>query len=929
MLAGEMARAESCFRCGLENPETFPACARCHAPIGKASRTHATSSSTRISSDDFAPFQSEEFSVTEAIAAVDRAMLGRDAAVETARAALVEAYARTKPTVLVIEGARGMGTSRMLLHSAHLAVGLESNVRLLHGICVDGRDGEFAPFPRVLLDRFGITPASAEVAARARVTTEVADVLGSSDAVAISTMAHLVGHVAGLDFPDSPILRAAQAAPDDRSAKLRDAIARFLVLDAQRRSVWIGVDNAQKMDELAWGVIADVLREKAPVAVVLAGSVGLAELAKRHLPESSVKVATLEPLDEFHVGELVKRILPTLRRLPEPLVSAIAHRTSGNPAEVRQLVFSLYEMGLFRDEPGGALKVDMAKFESGEMPISMDDVLVARFSRLPSNERRTLEYASICGESFWDGAILCQLRIESEDPDQAVDDEDPEDDALAIAGDLHGLIAKGFIVANAGAGIVPANEYRFSVGRMRAIAYSSVPETRRRTRHLSVARWLDVAASNHRDTVAATIGFHLESAGDLTGAGVAYARAGAHERARRRFDRALRWLDRADACTPANDPMARLDLAHDRGAVLVSSGRIDEAIVAFTRMHALARRLGARAKQAAALDRIARAHLSRGQPSRALPLLERALTLGRIAEDRRGIASCLDDLAQVELVLGRVARAHMAATEALEIRRTLADARGESVSLTTLGRIALRRGELSLAEERLRAALVIRESLGELEGIVQTLTALGRVAFERGDRDAAIDLWQRALPIAHDLGDRRAEQLLLSHVGEACLVLARFGGAESSLTRSRELAVELDDRRSIARLDVLLGRMAMRRGDERAPRMLKLALESAEASGSRDLIGLAHRALGQLYATVASNDESAANKAARHLQKSVGAFREAESSKEIARSQLDLAHLLESRGDPQGARSHADSAVALLEGTQLPELAVARRMATK
>jgi len=884
---------------------------------------------SRITSDEYAPFQSDDFTVDDAIAAVDRAMLGRDEAVALARIALTDAFTTSRPTVLVLEGERGMGTSRMLLHTAHLAVALDPSVRFHHGLCVDGRDGEFAPFPSILLDRFRVTPSSAELAARARITTEISEVVGSNDAVAVSTMAHLVGHVAGLEFPDSPILRAVRASPDDRTAKLRDAVANFLLLDARSRRTWIGIDNAQRMDELGWRLISDLTAGTAPIAIVLAGAPGLAELASQHLRANVVQVVTLGALDDHHVGEMVKRILPTLGAIPESLVAAIAHRSSGNPAEVRQLVFSLYESGLFIDLPDGSLGADMSKFESGEMPISMDDVLVARLHRLSASERRTLEFASICGEIFWDGAVLCQLRTESDAPDLPLDADDSEDDAHGIASDLHSLIGRGFVVSNAGAAIVPANEYRFSVARMRAITYSSMPEATRRTRHLAVARWLDVAVSQHRDSVSATIGFHLELAGDTTAAGVAYARAGAYERRLRRFDRSLRWLDRAESCTPASDPMALLDLAHDRGAVLVSSGRFDEAIHAFTHMHALARRLGARAKQAAALDRIARAYLSRGQARRALHLLERALTLGRTAEDRRGIASCLDDLAQVELVLGRIARAHMAATEALEIRRTLADARGESVSLTTLGRIALRRGELAIAEERLRAALVIRESIADLEGVVQTLTALGRVSFERGDRDSALDLWQRALPTARELGDRRAEQTLLSHVGEACVVLGRFGGAERSITQSRDIAVELDDKRSIARLDVLLGRMAMRRGEDRAARLLRLALESAEASESLDLLGLSHRALGQFYASHASNDESIAKKAESHLEKSITAFRSAESPKEIARSLLDLAHLLDVRGDSDGARVQAEAAVALLDTTQLPELALARRMASR
>ena len=99
--------------------------------------------------------------------------------------AIRSAFTSRKPRVAVIEGVRGSGTTRMLIHTAHLADATDKTVQLAHGLCVEGRDGENAPFARLLLDRFGITPASAEQTARARVMTEVSE-LSNDNAITLN-----------------------------------------------------------------------------------------------------------------------------------------------------------------------------------------------------------------------------------------------------------------------------------------------------------------------------------------------------------------------------------------------------------------------------------------------------------------------------------------------------------------------------------------------------------------------------------------------------------------------------------------------------------------------------------------------------------------------------------------------------------------------
>lgn len=893
--------------------------------MGKAPLTVAASGA-RISSDEFSPINTQEMDASEAIALAEHGVLGREKELAEITEATRHALAERRPRVVVIEGLRGSGTTRMLIHTAHIAVTLDPSAQLAHGICVEGRDGEHAPFGRLLLARFGITPSSAEQNARARITTEVAEVLGTSDAVEVSTVAHLLGNLAGLSFPDSPILRAASSSEDELRRQTRDAAAKFFEAEARVQPLWLGIDNADRMDDVAWELIAGIAGRTASIVVVVAGTGGTIDAARRVIPEDALTAITLGPLGETDIAELVRRLVPDLDVVPDALVAAIAHRSGGLPSEVRQLVFSLFDTGLFVTGPGGRPRVDLERMERGELPISMDDAIRARLALLDAEERRTLEFAAICGERFWDGALLCQTRVEATDPAPPFDVEDHESDAAWLANRLASLVANGFVSPAEAGGVVPANEYRFSTVRLRSIVYMSMAEATRRARHITVARWLDVAAAQQRDAVSATVGFHLELGGDRTAAGEAYARAASLERSHRHLERALAWLDRAEACIPSTNSMAHLDLAHERGAVLVSLGRAAQAIVAFERMYAFARILGARAKQAAALDRIARTELARGAPARALTLLERALALGRTSRDRRAIAACLDDLAQAELVSGRSERATAAATEALELRRAMSDARGESVSLTTLGRIALRRGDLGVAEERLRAALVIRESLNDLEALIQTLTALGRVAFERADREAAIETWQRALQIAQQIGERRGELTLLSHIGEANLVLGRLSSADHGIVRAHELAMELGDSRAIARIGTLSARLAMRRGDDRALRTLRIALEGAESVGAEDVLGLAHRAIGQLHAMNAQHDSGAAELAARHFVLSVEAFERARSDKERARSLLDLGHLFDQCGDRGAALQQLRVARDLLSETQLPELGMAERM---
>src|SRR5690606_26574920 len=106
---------------------------------------------------------------------------------------------------------------------------------------------------------------------------------------------------------------------------------------------------------------------------------------------------------------------------------------------------SLFEAGVLERE-GERVRCHLGRLGEPDMPVTMEDAVRARLARLHPLERATVERAAVVGETFWEGAILGQMRTE-----QPPDERDPvalwqdESDAQALAEALARLEAKGFI----------------------------------------------------------------------------------------------------------------------------------------------------------------------------------------------------------------------------------------------------------------------------------------------------------------------------------------------------------------------------------------------------------------------------------------------------------------------------------------------------
>jgi predicted ATPase len=927
--------SQVCAQCGFESPRSFRACAACGVALGSARATgrrylagqtgdstlvspipEETPSDVTVDGDSAPPPPGPED--------LEPPLVGQTEASDAIHAALSTALEQGKPTLVALEGESGSGRTRILFHAAELAARVAPNIRIQAGICRDG-DAVNAPVSRILLERFGVTPSSSPAVVRAQIAMFVAEALQSSDALAIGETSHLLGHFAGVQFPDSPFLMGLEDKPEELRKREEAALRRLYEGDARQRPVLVLIDNAHYADDDAWSWIGVLLSCDAPITVVVTGDVGIAAHASKLSPPGGLVVGPIAPLSETDVASMLHIILPTLVDAPEPLVAALTHRSRGNPSALRELIFALVEAKLFVKTDEG-LEVDMSKLESGALPVTIEDAIKARLARLDDLERASLDRASVMGLSANDRAILAMMR--SERPRAAGAETDPlaiwadDDDEAALDGALARLEEKGFFVRIEQPELPAVREYRFVHGETHHFVYRAQTEEQRTSRHAIIAHWITANVEMTREGVPALAAPHLEKAKLAARAGRAYLEAARDEITRMRTQSAMRFIEKALELLEKDDLARRIDALHQLGSVLTTIGKYDESIRAFAEMLEMSHKLGARGKGGAALNRIARVHRMRGEDARARDVLVRALDLFREGGDLRGVASSLDDLAQVERLRGDLEAAQHAADEALALRRAHGDRRGEAVSLTTVCGIALSRGNLAAAETAARDALAIREEINDRAGITASLNALGALASERGDLDRAESCWKQALTEARKMGDRRTQSFLLNNIGEALTKAnVRLAEARAVLEAAQDLSLELSDKRMIAEVARNLGLCLLKAGDDKAEATLLSALDLAQGYGGKEIVAEAHHAIGTLRARTLFDATGAIDRRAEEaFLTAIDAFRELGNEKEAGRTLAELGtHMIE-RGDTESAKERLREARAIMRHIGLPDI---------
>lgn len=328
---------------------------------------------------------------------------------------------------------------------------------------------------------------------------------------------------------------------------------------------------------------------------------------------------------------------------------------------------------------------------------------------------------------------------------------------------LETLRALDVLIAR-GALVESADGYGFAHHQVRAVTVEGLDDGRRKVLHAAVAAQIERREPDRVEALA----LHYGEAGDARN-GARFARlAGDRAYALAAFDAAARHYRNA----------ARWTEVHE------------EKLAALRGLEASLDVLGDRAEQRRVLeeaDRLdpdssevirlrARLEDQEGNHQVAIRLATEAARL--IAARERGSERHRVALRTLGVTLSHAGR-HADAVPHLEEAVALAgsDVFYEAGARSDLGNAYGQSQQYALAEDQLRRALEIQEKTDDVYGRIRTSGELAIVLMERGETRRAADLYEAALRLAREVGYQRAVAVNLSNLGNARYVLGDLTGA--------------------------------------------------------------------------------------------------------------------------------------------------------
>ncbi len=557
--------------------------------------------------------------------------VGRDTEMDQLRAAVDQVQHGHGQTVAVV-GEPGVGKSRLFYefihsHRTHGWLVLES-VSVSYG-----KASAFMPLIDLLKGYFKIDDRDDTRSVRAKVA---------------GTMLTLDE---GLKEYVPPVLWLLNALGEDQAfLSLEPAQRRQRALEASRRLV-LRESRVQPLlvvfEDLHWvdaetQAFLDGLVESLPTASILLAVNYRPEYEHGWARKTYYRQLRIDALRRDSAEELLTTLLGDDASVTA-LRPLLIERTAGNPLFLEESVRSLVETRVLVGERGGYRLVK--SLDSVQVPATVQAILASRIDRLPPEQKRLLQAASVVGKDV--PFVLLQAVAGL--------------DADSLRAHLAQLQAGEFLYETA---LFPDLEYTFKHALTHEVTYSSLVGERRRQLHAAIVEALERVHEGRLDEHVELLAHHA-TRGELPRKAVQYLRdAGAKAVARSAnrpavafFEQALALLEELPQTTETLT--AALDTRIGIGPALVAvHGQISlEVKTSYTRALELVDRVGDTSRRFPVLWGLWFVSYSRGEYAAALDAGERLLEAARSGDDTGHLVEAYHALWATFTAMGRPAEA--------------------------------------------------------------------------------------------------------------------------------------------------------------------------------------------------------------------------------------------------------------------------------
>lgn len=464
-----------------------------------------------------------------------------------------EAAANGAGQAVLIGGEAGLGKSR-LVHE--LRTRTTDDAMWLVGRCISyGADVSYLPLIDLLKDAFDIDEGDTAAEIRAKVDARVAELAVSSDDLPV--LLYLLNAEEG----GAPV---AALAPAMRKARIFESLRTLLLAAAEARPVVVLIEDLHWVDRLSLEVLSFVL-ERLPHHRVM--------LLLTHRPGWDQPFGTpphltrldLHPLAPGDSNAIATAVLGS-GTLPPEFERLVHRKAEGNPFFVEEVTRALVELGTLRRE--GNDYVLTRALDDVLVPDTIQDVIMARLDRLPTEPRKALQTASVIGREFSERLLSRTAEL-----------------GPAGAAALRELRSVELIHERS---LYPELAYMFKHALTHEVAYTSLLLQRRRALHALVGVAIEELYADRLAEHYEMLAHHFELAEDWQRAAKYLLLAGQKTLAALDAQSALAYFDRALVVDSKADSSASdIAAAHaGRGEALFLLSRMDDSAAAYDDMAA-------------------------------------------------------------------------------------------------------------------------------------------------------------------------------------------------------------------------------------------------------------------------------------------------------------------------------------------------------
>jgi class 3 adenylate cyclase/tetratricopeptide (TPR) repeat protein len=564
--------------------------------------------------------------------------------------------------------------------------------------------------------------------------------------------------------------------PGQRRHRTLDAVKRLLVREARKQPLLLVVEDLHWIDSETQALL-DSLVDSLSSAPLL--------LLVNYRPEyrhgwggkTSYSQLRLDALPAERAGELLDALLgddPGLAPLKQLLVRR------GNPFFLEETVRTLVETKALAGERGRYRLTQLV--QAIQVSPTVQTMLAARIDRLPPEDKRLLQVASVVGKDV----PLALIQAIADLPNEA------------LRRGLDRLQSAEFLCET---GLYPDLKYSFKHALTHEVTYGGLLQERRRELHAQIVDAIEALQQDRLGGEIERLAHHAlrgelreKAVHYLRQAGLKAAARSAHRDAVGFFERALAVLNRL----PESQRIVEegIDIRFDLRNSFMPLGANRSAMDLLREAESLSEAIADRRRLSRALCFMTEHWFTFGEPDRAVQVGERALDLA---------GACDGELAIKVTANRNLARAHYALGDygqALDRVRWLVETLSGDLlyerfdsppiasvqSRTTLAWCLADLGTFSEAFATGKEAIRIAEAADHPLSITIACTGLGFALRERGDIPAAVATLERGLSLLNKWGLATTFPVMASTLGAAYVAAGRVAEAIPLLEQAAETA---------------------------------------------------------------------------------------------------------------------------------------------